>query len=78
MKKLIINEHNLNNLEIDKINTKVRAILVKNNDILIANYGGILMLPGGKIDKYETYKDALIRELKEETKRIIWIRTLSI
>lgn len=67
MNKLIINEHNLNNLEINKVNTKVRAILVKNNDILIANYGGVLMLPGGKIDKFETNKEALIRELKEET-----------
>ena len=67
MRKIIINENNLNNLDIDKINTKVRAVLIKNNDILVANYGGVLLLPGGTIDKGETDKEAIIRELKEET-----------
>ena len=67
MKKIVINENNLDISNINKTNIKVRALLALKNEILVANYGGVLMLPGGKIDKGETNKEALIRELKEET-----------
>ena len=36
------------------------------NNILIANYGNVILLPGGSIDKDEEANDAIIRELKEE------------
>ena len=66
--KIIINEDNLKNTEIEEVNTKTRAILLnEKGELLIANYGGTYLLPGGKIDHNEKTIDGLIRELKEET-----------
>ncbi len=45
---------------------KARLISIKDNKILVCNYNGFLMLPGGKVDKNEYPEDALKRELKEE------------
>lgn len=67
MEKIIINEDDLKENQIDKINIKVRALLVLKKQLLICNYGGVVMFPGGKIDKGETNIQGLIRELKEET-----------
>jgi len=65
--ELIINDDNLQNNEVQKRSLKVRAILVdENNKILIANYGNVILLPGGKVDAKETIYDAIIRELNEE------------
>ena len=64
---LVINEDNLRNSEVQEFSTKVRAILVdEDNQILISNYGNIILLPGGKVDKDESIFDAITRELKEE------------
>lgn len=65
--KIVINDDNLDDYRLDSIKSKVRAILTVDNKILIANYGGVVMLPGGKIDANETKRDAITRELKEET-----------
>lgn len=47
--------------------TKVRAIIeTEDNKFLVANYGGILMFPGGKLEDNEYLSNAIIRELKEE------------
>lgn len=64
---LVINDDNLQINEVQEINTKVRAILVDdNNKILIANYGHVILLPGGKVDEGETVSGAITRELTEE------------
>lgn len=64
---LIINDDNLQQNKIKESSTKVRAILIdENNQILIANYGNVILLPGGKVDHNETYLTAIQRELKEE------------
>ena len=61
-----INESNLTDSEIDIINNKVRGILVKDDKVLVANYGGIILFPGGKVDKGENLEEALVREIQEE------------
>ena len=68
MKKLVYNSENLTHEEIDEVVTRVKVFLVNSqNELLIANYGGIYLLPGGKVDNNESLIEALIRELKEET-----------
>lgn len=61
------NPSNLREKDIEEYEDKVR-LLIKNDEdeILVANYGGIYLLPGGKIDENESIKVALIREIKEE------------
>ena len=61
-----INDDNLTKFEITLEEEKVRAVLIKDNNILVANYGGNILLPGGKVDKGENVYSAIIRELKEE------------
>lgn len=46
---------------------KVRVISVIDKKILVCIYNGYYMLPGGKINSNEVDKEALIREIKEET-----------
>ncbi len=46
---------------------KVRLISIKDDCILICNYNGFFMLPGGKIENNETADEAVIREIYEET-----------
>lgn len=67
MDTLIINEDHLKEEDIHKEVNKVRAVLLSNGKMLMSRYYGILLFPGGKIDEGETPKDALIRELREET-----------
>lgn len=65
--ELVINDDNLQFDEVQEFISKARAILVdENNRILIANYGNVILLPGGKIDVGETVSEAIIRELSEE------------
>ena len=65
--KLIINENNLSVTDVNDFSVKVRAILLnENNQILIANYGNVILLPGGKVDTGETTDMAIARELYEE------------
>jgi len=67
MEIIIINDDKLLDDDINKYKSKARAILIDNDKILISNYGGVILLPGGSIDNGETPDDAIIRELKEET-----------
>jgi len=65
--ELIINDDNLNINEVQEFSSKVRAILIdENNRILIANYGNVILLPGGKVNVGETNVAAINRELGEE------------
>ena len=67
MQEIIINDTNLSDRDIQKVGNKVRAVLIRDNNLLISHYGGVVLLPGGSIDKNETKEDAIIRELEEET-----------
>lgn len=66
--QLIMNEDHLLLSDIEEYASKARAILIDDDDkIIVANYNGALLLPGGSLDKNETPIVALIRELQEET-----------
>ena len=66
MKTIIINDENINE-QFTKKKLKSRAILINSsNEILVANYGGVFLLPGGSIDGKETPDETIYRELKEE------------
>lgn len=67
MKTIIINDNELKAKDIELVRNKVRAVLLDDNKILIANYGGVYLLPGGSIEKEETKEQAILRELREET-----------
>ena len=67
MKEIIINDDNLKIDDIEKIKKKARAILIKDNKILVGVYSDVVMLPGGGAEKGEDIHDTLIRELEEET-----------
>ena len=56
------------NIEYQKVKDKVRAVILNNDGrALLVKYAGLYMLPGGKIDENETEKEALRREILEET-----------
>lgn len=67
MKTVIINDDKLLDSEINKYGNKTRAVLLKDDKILVSHYGGVILFPGGSIDRGETTNDAIIRELREET-----------
>lgn len=67
-KVLLMNNGNLKDEEVNEKKFKSRIIIINNeNKILLQNYAGVYMLPGGKIDIGETTTSGLIREIKEET-----------
>lgn len=69
MKQIEFNEDKLMMSDIDKVTNKVRGIVLNtdNNQILLVNYAGLFMLPGGKVDEGETDYEALKREIIEES-----------
>ena len=62
----------IQNKNMDEEKVKVRLLICNSNDeILVCNYNGIYMLPGGKLEDNEQQfgkplKRALVREIKEE------------
>lgn len=51
----------------DEIKIKSRAIITDSDGkILVGNYGGVYLLPGGSMDKDENPDETIIRELSEE------------
>ena len=67
IKTLEIKEENIQ-VEPSIKKMKARALLINSsNEILIANYGGVFLLPGGSIEKGENPNLAIVREIKEET-----------
>lgn len=67
MRELIINDENLKDEETDGIVTRVKAFIINSeNKVLIARSNGGCQLPGGHVEKNETYEKALVREIREE------------
>ena len=64
------------NIEYQKVKDKVRAVILnKDGRALLVKYAGLYMLPGGKIDENETEKEALRREILEESGIDIFLDT---
>ena len=62
MRELIIKDE-----ETDGIVTRVKAFIINSeNKVLIARSNGGCQLPGGHVEKNETYEKALVREIREE------------
>ena len=67
MKELVINDDDLKEEEMDRVITRVKAFIINSDkEVLIARSNGGCQLPGGHVEKGETYEDALIREIEEE------------
>ncbi|MCL2859759.1 MAG: NUDIX hydrolase [Oscillospiraceae bacterium] len=67
MKEIIYNDDNLVEDKIIKKQTKIRAVLISSkNKIILANYNGVYLFPGGGIEDGELKEDALKREIKQE------------
>lgn len=67
MKKIIHNNDNLREEEINDEVVRTKALIIKDNKILIANENNVFHFPGGHVEDNERLKDCLIREIKEET-----------
>ena len=64
MDAITFNDDNLARNEINEITTKVRAILFNDkNEILLANYGGVYLFPGGTLETGESIEATLAREV---------------
>ncbi len=67
MKTILFNDHNLEKREMDQQVTKVRvALLNSQNELYLAHYNGVYLLPGGKVEVGEDLVTAATREIYEE------------
>lgn len=67
-KELVTNHGNLIDEEVNETNFKNRLIIINDKgEILLENYAGVFLLPGGKQEKGESDISGLVREIREET-----------
>lgn len=68
LKKVIYNEDELKDNEIDKVVTRVKALIINDSDDILLGYSNnVYQFPGGHLNKNEDEVCGLIREVKEET-----------
>ena len=68
MKKIIINDNNLSDDDIDMSVTRVKGLMINSSGkILLAHNNNTYQLPGGHVDEDETIDACIVREIKEET-----------
>lgn len=68
MKEIIYNNDNLNVNDINNVVERAKAIIVNSKGEILLGYGhNNYQIIGGHKENNETYKDCLIREVKEET-----------
>lgn len=67
MKIVIHNNDNLKEEEITEVVLRAKAVLLNNENILLANEDNVLQFPGGHVEEGEKLETCLKREILEET-----------
>jgi len=68
MKEIIYNYDYLKKEEINRVVTRIKAVIVNSNDeILLCYSDNNYHLPGGHLEEGETLSEGLVREIEEET-----------
>ena len=68
MKKVIHNNDNLSELDINNYVYRAKMLIINSNDeILLCKSALNYHFPGGHVEEGETYDECIVRELKEET-----------
>jgi len=68
VKKIIMNNSDLEESEITEVVTRVKALIINSNDEILLGYSdNIYQFPGGHVEKNEKLLEALNREVCEET-----------
>ena len=68
MKRIVINDHNLKDSDIDMKVVRVKGLMVNSKGkILLAHNNNTYQFPGGHVDEGETNDECIVREIKEET-----------
>lgn len=68
MKRIIYNKDNLSDKEINRIVTRAKVLIINSNDeILLVHTNQHYFFVGGRVEENETYEEAMVREVLEET-----------
>ena len=68
MEKIIINDNNLSDNDIEMIVIRVKGLILNSSGkILLAHNNNTYQFPGGHMDDCETMDQCIAREIKEET-----------
>ena len=68
MKEIIINDHNLTDVDIEQKVVRVKGLIMNSRGkILLAHNNNTYQFPGGHTEENESMNDCILREIKEET-----------